>query len=319
MQRVAILTAGGDAPGMNDAIRGVVRTGLDRGLEVLGVHRGYSGLMEGDCRRLDSSSVGSILERGGTILGTYREPAFREESGRRRAREVLADRGVDGLVVIGGNGTFRGGRTLAEEWEGSVVGIPATIDNDLAGTDVCLGFDTAVNTAVEAVDRIRDTATSHQRAFIVEVMGRDTGHLAARVGLAGGAEEILIPGESFDVAAIARRARRARRGGKLHYLMVLSEGAGRAFELADRLEGQIDMETRVVVLGHVQRGGSPSALDRAAGSKMGYHAVEALLEGKDRVSVGVRDGERHLVPLERALRGRPLDRDDLTIARTLSS
>lgn len=304
---------------MNDAIRGVVRSGLDRGLEILGVRRGYAGLIEGALHELDSSSVGRILERGGTILQTYREPAFREDAGQRRAREVLADHGVDGLVAIGGDGTFRGAQSLSESWDGAVVGIPATIDNDLAGTDVCLGFDTAVNTAIDAVDRIRDTATSHQRAFIVEVMGRDTGHLAAWVGLAGGAEEILIPGDPIDVDAIATRARRARRRGKLHYLMVLAEGAGRAFELADRLEGRIEMETRVVVLGHVQRGGSPTGVDRVAGSKMGFYAVETLLAGKSGVGVGLRDGRRHLIPFREALQGRNLDREHLEIARALSS
>lgn len=319
MDCIAVLTGGGDAPGMNNAIRGVVRAGLEEGFKVFGVQRGYAGLMEGDVVRLRSDSVGRILEQGGTILRTYRTPAFRREPGQVRAMETLREHGVDGLVVIGGDGTVRGARALDRRWDGGVVGIPATIDNDLAGTEVCLGFDTAVNTALEAVDRIRDTATSHERTFIVEVMGRDSGHLAARVGLAGGAEEILIPEQSFDVDAIAQRIRAGRERGTLHYLVVLAEGAGRGFELARDLEGRIDMETRVAVLGHVQRGGSPSARDRVAGSKMGYFAVEALADGHTGVNVGLHEGNARHVDFETSLQGREIDRTQLDIARTLSS
>lgn len=319
MDRIAVLTSGGDAPGMNDAIRGIVRTALDRDLEVVGFKRGYEGLVKNDYRMMDSPSVGNILEEGGTILQTYRSERFKEAEGLRQACENLDELEVDGLVTIGGDGTFSGALDLDERWGGQVVGIPATIDNDIGGTDICVGFDTAVSTALQALDRIRDTATSHERTFIIEVMGRDSGHIALTVGLAGGAEEILVPEIEFDLDAIADRIVREREAGKLHYIVVLAEGAGKGFDVSEQLQAKTDMQTRLVVLGHVQRGGAPTAWDRVGGSKMGYHAVDTLLEGESGVSVGLLDGDRNLTSFEEAIKGKNIDEKDLEIARTLSS
>jgi len=272
MNRLALLTSGGDAPGMNDAIRGVVRTAIHEGLEVFGVNRGYEGLIDDEFNSMDSKSVGSILEEGGTILRTYRSEEFKEDSGQNKAIENLKKHEIDALVTIGGNGTFRGAKVLDQNWNGQVVGIPATIDNDVGGTEYSIGFDTAVSTALNAIDHIRDTATSHERTFIIEVMGRDSGHLALTAGLAGGAEEILVPEVEFSRDAIAERIRKERSKGKLHYIIVLAEGAAGGYELAETLERKSGMQTRLVVLGHVQRGGSPSSWDRVGGGKMGYHA-----------------------------------------------
>lgn len=319
MDRIAVLTSGGDAPGMNDAIRGVVRTALNRNLEVVGFRRGYEGLVNNEFDVMDSPSVGNILERGGTILRTYRSERFREDEGQRQAIENLNTLGVDGLVTIGGDGTFRGALEFDGRWNGQVVGIPATIDNDIAGTELCIGFNTAVSTALNALDRIRDTATSHERTFIIEVMGRNSGHIALSVGLAGGAEEILVPEIEFDLDDIANRIINERRSGKPHYIVVLAEGAGQGFDVSEKLQEKSDMQTRLVVLGHVQRGGSPVAQDRIGGHKMGYHAVDTLLEGITGVSVGLKNGRRNLLALEKACEGKNIDESDLKIARTLSS
>ncbi|MFB6345634.1 MAG: ATP-dependent 6-phosphofructokinase [bacterium] len=319
MDRVAVLTSGGDAPGMNDAIRGFVRTALDRDLEVIGFKRGYEGLVNNEYDLMDSPSVGNILERGGTILRTYRSERFREEKGLKQACNNLDSLGVEGLVTIGGDGTFRGAMELNERWDGQVVGIPATIDNDIAGTEICIGFNTAVSTALNALDKIRDTATSHERTFIIEVMGRNSGHIALSVGLAGGAEEILVPEIEFDLDDIADRIINERRSGKPHYIVVLAEGAGEGFDVSEKLQRKSDMQTRLVVLGHIQRGGSPVAQDRIGGSKMGYHAVDTLFEGETGISVGLHEGQRNLVAFEEAIQGKSIDRNDLEIARTLSS
>ncbi len=318
MDTIALLTSGGDAPGMNDAIRGVVRTARHEGLKVYGVRRGYEGLIDGEFTEMSTQAVGSILEKGGTILRTYRSKKFKSDSGQKKAIENLNQYDVDGLVTIGGDGTFRGARLLDERWSGNVVGIPASIDNDIAGTDYAIGFNTAVSTALNAVDHIRDTATSHERTFIVEVMGRDSGHIAITVGLAGGAEEILIPEVDFSADAIANRIRNERTGGKLHYIIVLAEGAASGFNLSETLERKTDMQTRLVVLGHVQRGGDPSPWDRIAGGKMGYYAVGSLLDGKSGISIGLKDGRERLASLEDAIRGKSIDEKDLEIAGVLS-
>lgn len=318
MGTIALLTSGGDAPGMNNAVRGVVRTAVDEGLNVIGFKRGFEGLVDNDYTELTSRSVGHILEEGGTMLGTYRSEEFKTDAGQRKALDNLNDLEVDGLITIGGDGTFRGARVLDEKWRGQVLGIPATIDNDIGGTEYCLGFDTAVSTALNAIDHIRDTATSHERTFIIEVMGRNAGHIALTAGLAGGAEEILVPEVEYEVDSIAGRIQEARSKGKLHYIIVLAEGAGRAYKLSDTLEEKSTFQTRVVVLGHIQRGGDPSAWDRVGGSKMGYHSVQTFLNDKTGLSVGIHDGEKKLTPFDEAIEGKNLDKNDLKIATTLS-
>lgn len=319
MERIGILTSGGDAPGMNSTIRSVVRTAVQADLDVIGFQRGYEGLINQEYIQLDVRSVGGILQEGGTILRTFRCPAFKEEKGQLSAVDNLNKLGINGLIVIGGDGSLRGANALSQRWDnGAAVGIPASIDNDVGGTDLCIGFDTAVNTALESVDRIRDTATSHERVFIIEVMGRDTGHIALSVGLAGGAEEILIPEQDYDVDDIGERIREGMGRGKLHYIVVLAEGAGKGFKLADQLKERSGMETRVAVLGHIQRGGSPTAWDRIIGAKMGNFAVKALLEGEDAVSVGVKSGNRNLSPIEDVVDGKSLSWENLEVARTLS-
>lgn len=312
------MTSGGDAPGMNACIRGVVRTAVYEEMDVIGFQRGFEGLINKEYLQLNVQSVGSILEEGGTILRTFRCPTFREQEGQHQAMETLNELGVDGVIVIGGDGSLRGANALEQQWDGSVVAIPASIDNDVGGTDLCIGFDTAVNTALESVDRIRDTATSHERLFIIEVMGRDTGHIALSVGLAGGAEEILIPEKPFDVDEISDRIQEGVNRGKLHYIVVLAEGAGKGFDLADELKTRSDMDTRVAVLGHIQRGGSPTAWDRIVGGKLGYFAIQTLLEGNSGVSVGSRSGERKLTPLLDAAEGKQLSWENYEIAKILS-
>ncbi len=318
MKRIGLLTSGGDAPGMNAAIRGVTRTALVEGLEIIGFQRGYAGVINKEYVQLDVSSVGGILEEGGTILRTFRCPEFKDREGQKKAVEVLDSLGISGMVIVGGEGSLRGALALDQMWDGDVVGIPASIDNDVGGTDQCLGFDTAVNTALESVDRIRDTATSHERLFIIEVMGRDSGHIALSVGLAGGAEEILIPERSYSVEEIGKRIEEGRHKGKLHYIIVLAEGAGKAFKLSDQIEEMSGMDIRVAVLGHIQRGGSPTAQDRILGGKMGYFAVRALVEGTSGVSVGVRSGSRNLVPLAEAVEGKSLSIENEEIAATMA-
>jgi 6-phosphofructokinase 1 len=319
LERIGVLTSGGDAPGMNPTLRSVVRTAVQADLEVTGFQRGYEGLINKEYIQLDVRSVGGIIQEGGTILRTFRCPRFKEDEGQKIALENLNNLGIGGLIVIGGDGSLRGARRLHEKWDhGQVVGIPASIDNDVGGTDLCIGFDSAVNTALESVDRIRDTATSHERVFIIEVMGRDTGHIALSVGLAGGAEEILIPEQDYDVDSIGQRIREGMGRGKLHYIVVLAEGAGKGFKLADQLTEKSGKETRVAVLGHIQRGGAPTAWDRILGAKMGNFAVKALLEGESGVSIGVRSGNRNITPIEDVVDGKELSWENLEVARTLS-
>ncbi len=319
MKRIAVLTSGGDAPGMNAAIRGVVRTALYEDMEIIGFHRGYAGLLNKEYHQLDVSSVGGILEEGGTILRTFRCPEFKEREAQEESVKNLEELGIEGLVVLGGEGSLQGAMALDGIWDGSVIGLPASIDNDVEGTDLCLGFDTAVNTALESVDRIRDTATSHERLFIIEVMGRTSGHIALSVGLAGGAEEILIPEHEYSVEEIGHRIQEGRNKGKLHYIIVLAEGAGKGFKLAGELEELSGMEIRVAVLGHIQRGGSPTAWDRILGGKMGYFAVRALVEGGSGVCVGVRSGQRNLVPFAEAVSNKELSSTNEKIAAVLAT
>lgn len=276
---IGVLTSGGDAPGMNAAIRAVVRTGIFHGLRVMGVRKGYHGLIKGEIFEMSLSSVADIIHRGGTILQTARSPEFATPEGRERAASMMKVFGIQGLVVIGGDGSFRGARDLADMGL-EVIGVPGTIDNDIAYCDYTIGFDTAVNTVVEAIGRIRDTTSSHNRANIIEVMGRDSGDISLYAGLAGGAESIIIPEVNASVDDVCKRIMHGRNRGKLHSIIVLAEGVGGAFEMAKSIEEKINVETRVTILGHIQRGGSPTASDRILASRLGAKAVELLMEGK---------------------------------------
>jgi 6-phosphofructokinase 1 len=290
-RRLAVVTSGGDSPGMNAAIRAVVRRALFAEVEVLGVRRGFAGLVEGDAEPLAAGSVGDIIQRGGTFLRTARLEAWRTDPAvRERAIGHLRRLDVDGLVVIGGDGSMRGAHALSEQgWP--TVGVPASIDNDVPGTDRAIGFDSAVNSVVQALDRIRDTASAHDRTFVIEVMGRRCGQIALAAGLAGGAESILVPEQRPDPDDVVERIRRGRARGKRHSLVVLAEGAGRAFDVARMLEERTGLETRVTVLGHVQRGGNPTAADRVLASRLGAAAAARLIEGRAGVMVGTR-GDR---------------------------
>ena len=287
MKRIGVLTGGGDAAGMNAAIRSVVRTGWTAGIEMIGIQRGWLGLAEGDAATLAPGSVSGIIQRGGTILRTLRYPAFATDEGTAPVAKSLKKLKLDGLVVIGGDGSFRGGDKLEQEFDLPVVGVPATIDNDIPGTDISIGFDTALNIAIDAVDKIRDTATSHGRIFVIEVMGREYGLLAAHVAVATGAEEALLPEFSFDLDAVCRRIEAGYDRGKKHALIIVAEGAGKASYITYEIKNRLQRQVRMVVLGHVQRGGSPSGYDRNLASRLGYHATELLLQGKHGMMVGV--------------------------------
>ncbi len=289
MQRIAVLTSGGDAPGMNAAIRAVVRSADARGVDVYGVRRGFEGLIEGRLSYLSARRVSGILHQGGTMLGSARSEQFRTVEGRAHAIEHLQEQEIEGLVVIGGDGSFRGADALSKESDVAVVGIPGTIDNDISGCDYTLGFDTAVNTALEAIDRIRDTAASHQRAFFIEVMGRSSGWIAVYSAIAGGATEVLVPERPTDIDELNKRIHQAFEMGKRFCLVVVAEGddAGGAFAVAEKCgENLGGLSHRVTTLGHVQRGGPPSMRDRILAAQLGDAAVTALLEGKDRIMVG---------------------------------
>jgi len=298
--KVGLLTSGGDAPGMNAAIRSVVRAACARGWTVLGFRRGLTGLIEGDFVELAPRAVANILQHGGTVLKTARSEAFRTEAGRQEARAVLDANGVSALVAIGGDGTFRGVHELARIYRGSVVGIPATIDNDVFGSDETIGFDTAINTALDAIDRIRDTASSHERIFLVEVMGRHSGFIALAVGTAGGAEEILVPEVATDLDECCKRLVEANRRGKAMSILVVAEGEheGDAFAIAEKVKARTGFEPRVTVLGHIQRGGRPTARDRILATKLGAYAVDVIAGGRTDVMVGEVGGDLVTTPLE---------------------
>jgi 6-phosphofructokinase 1 len=300
MKRIAVLTSGGDAPGMNACIRAITRTAVYRDVDVVGYRFGYHGLIAGDCRPLDGRSVSNIVQRGGTILGSSRCEEFEAEEGRRKAAEKLRGSNVDALLVIGGEGSMKGARELAGQWSGQIIGIPGTIDNDLGGTDWTIGFFTALDTALDSIDKIRDTAEAFDRVFLVEVMGRLAGDIALGVGIAGGAEEILIPETPEDIEAVARRVREAKGRGKLSYIIVVAEGfcKGGAIEVAKKLTEITSLTCTPCVLGHTQRGGSPAAYDRILGTRLGVHAVEAALDGATGVMVGQIDGEIALTRFE---------------------
>lgn len=303
MKRIGVLTSGGDAPGMNPCIRAVVRTALYHGVEVMGIRRGYEGLIEGEIIDLSTQSVSNIIQRGGTILKTMRSDRFRTDEGMAKAFRNLNNHGIEGLVTIGGDGTFRGALALGNRFQFPVVGIPGTIDNDLHGTDFTIGYDTAINTVVEAVDKIRDTAESHDRLFIVEVMGRDAGLIALRAGIAVGAEGILIPETKTNVERLIARLEKGRKD-KSSKIILVAEGddAGGAYKIAELLKNhfQSAFDTRVTILGHIQRGGSPSAMDRVLASRLGFAAVEGLLAGERSVMAGSLNGKIQFTSFEKA-------------------
>jgi 6-phosphofructokinase 1 len=294
--KIGVLTSGGDAPGMNAAIRAVVRRGSSLGLTVYGIRRGFDGLLDGDFHPMGVESVGDIIHRGGTILHTARADRFRLAEGQDLAAARLRGAGIDGLVVIGGEGSFKGMIELCKRGV-KAVGVPATIDNDIPFTDYCIGFDTALNTGVEAVNRLRDTATSHERVFVVETMGREAGHLALAVGVAGGAESILIPELPVNIDVVCRKLKRGLDRGKLHSIIVVAEGAGSGMDVAKQIEERMGVELRVTILGHVQRGGTPTAFDRLIASRMGAAAVNALARDKAGSMVGMSGTKTILTPM----------------------
>lgn len=301
IKRIGVLTSGGDAPGMNACVRAVVRTALYHGIECYGIRRGYNGLISGDIIRLDEKSIAHIINRGGTILYTARSMEFMTEEGQRKAVSTCKFLGLDGIVAIGGDGTFRGAQALSRHGI-NVVGIPGTIDNDISCTNYCIGFDTAANTAIDCIDKLRDTMQSHERCSVVEVMGRNAGYLAMYVGLAVGATAVLVPEDPIDFERdVIEKIRQARFNGFTHYMIVVAEGAGSAADIAKRIKEAIDLDPRVTVLGHIQRGGCPTGRDRVNATKMGYQAVELLVAGKTNRIVCTHDGTFTDVDIEEGL------------------
>lgn len=290
MKKIGVLTSGGDSPGMNAAIRAVVRKAIYHGMEVYGINSGYAGLISGDVRKLEIGSVGDIIHRGGTMLYTARCEEFKTEEGRQKGIEVLNKHGIEGLVVIGGDGSFRGAAKLTEKGF-PCIGIPGTIDNDIPGTDFTIGFDTALNTVLDAIDKIRDTATSHERTYVIETMGRNAGDIALWAGLAGGAESIIVPEVDYNMDDIINRIIRGHERGKKHSIIIVAEGVGSGLEFSKKIQEATKLETRASVLGYIQRGGKPTAFDRTLASRLGARAVELLLEGKAGRMVGIESNQ----------------------------
>ena len=302
VKRIGVLTSGGDAPGMNTCVRAVVRTALHNGIECYGIRRGYNGLISGDILRLDEKNISHIINRGGTILYTARSTEFMTEEGQKKAASTCKFLGLDGIVAIGGDGTFRGAAKLSSHGV-NVVCIPATIDNDICCTNYSIGFDTAANTAIECIDRLRDTMQSHERCSVVEVMGRNAGYLAMYVGLAVGATAVLVPETPIDFEKdVVEKIRQARLNGFTHYMIVVAEGAGSASEIVEKIKEHLDLDPRVTVLGHIQRGGTPSGRDRVNATKMGYLAVELLKAGRTNRIVSTHNGKFTDVDIEEGLK-----------------
>lgn len=324
IKRIAVFTSGGDAPAMNAAIRAIVRNAFNNDLHIYGILRGYEGMIDGNFKRLETTDVSNIIHRGGTILKTARSQRFLTPEGRKQAYENLLDNDIDALIAIGGNGTFTGALKFMEEYpDVRVLGIPGTIDNDLFGTDFTIGFDTAVNTAVQAVDKIRDTADSHNRLFFVEVMGRHSGFIALHTAIAGGAGGVLIPEEDFNIDDLVKLLKRGAKRAKLFSIVIVAEGnhMGTVYDIAHKVEEKVDVydDIKVTVIGHLQRGGSPSAFDRVLASILGFGAVEALLEGKSGAMVGIRNNAVHLTPFKEAIsKSKPLNKDLLRMAHILA-
>lgn len=307
VKKIGVLTSGGDAPGMNAAIRSVVRTCAFHNIECAGIYRGFQGMIEGDFKEMGARSVNNIVNKGGTILKSARSEDFRNYDGRKLAYEKLTAAHIDALVIIGGDGSFSGAQRFSAEFNFPVIGIPGTIDNDIFGTTHTLGYDTALNTVVEVIDKIRDTASSHNRLFFVEVMGRDAGHIALNAGIGAGAEEILIPEEDLGLDRLLESLKKSKSSGKSSSIVVVAEGdkiGKSAFELKDYVEANLpEYDVRVSVLGHMQRGGAPSCFDRVLASRYGVKAVETLLEGKSNFMVGIMGNDITLTPLEQAIKG----------------
>ena len=325
VNKIAVLTSGGDAPGMNAAIRAVVRTCSYHDVEVLGIYRGFQGMIEDDFVELNARSVRNIINKGGTFLKSARSEGFRTKEGRENAYNNLTKNGVEALVVIGGDGTFTGALSFSQEFGFPVMGIPGTIDNDIYGTTHTIGYDTALNTVVDAIDKIRDTASSHNRMFFVEVMGRDSGFIALNAGIGGGAERIIIPEKNIPAEVLLEDIDRGKRRGKTSNIIVVAEGntAGKAvFELKEYVEQKRpEYDIRVSVLGHMQRGGTPTCYDRVLATRMGVKAVESLLEGKSQYMVGINNDRMELIPLEKAVKENDeskIDKDLIRITDIMS-
>ena len=323
IKRIAVLTSGGDAPGMNAAVRAVVRSSAFYGLECFAVYQGYQGLIEGNLKAFTARSVNNIINKGGTILRSARSLEFRTPEGRQKAHKNLLKNKIDALVVIGGDGSFTGAMIFQQEFNFPVIGIPGTIDNDIFGSQYTLGYDTAINTVVEVIDKIRDTASSHNRLFFVEVMGRDAGHIALNSGIGAGAEEILIPEENRGLEQLLESLKKSEKSGKSSSIVVVAEGdktGKNVFELAAYVEKNLPYyEVRVSVLGHMQRGGAPSCCDRVLASRMGVHAVESLRKGASNVMVGVVNDQMQLTPLDQAIKGKSeINQDLLRVTDILS-
>ncbi|CAM3890172.1 6-phosphofructokinase [Flavobacterium cucumis] len=324
IKKIGVLTSGGDSPGMNAAIRAVVRACAYYNVECVGIYRGYQGMIEGDFKDMGPRDVKNIINKGGTILKSARSADFRTKEGRKLAYDNLTAAGIDSFVVIGGDGSFTGAEIFNEEYKFPVIGIPGTIDNDIYGTSHTLGYDTALNTVIDAIDKIRDTANSHNRLFFVEVMGRDAGHIALNAGIGAGAEEILIPEEDFGLERLVESLKRSKDSGKTSSIVVVSEGdkiGKNVFELKDYIEENMpEYDVRVSVLGHMQRGGSPSCFDRVLASRLGVKAVETLLEGKSNFMVGLNQDKVTLTPLEQAIKGQSeIDMELVKVSDIVSS
>lgn len=324
IKRIAVFTSGGDAPGMNAAIRAIVRNSFNNDLHIYGIMRGYEGMIDGTIRRLETTDASNIIHRGGTILKTARSMRFMTPDGRKMAYETLVDNDIDAVIAIGGNGTFTGATKFMEEYPDiPIVGIPGTIDNDLFGTDFTIGFDTAVNTAVQAVDKIRDTADSHNRLFFVEVMGRHSGFIALHTAIAGGAGGVLIPEEDESLDDLIKLLKRSAKRAKLFSIVIVAEGnkMGTVYDIAHKVEEKIDFydDIKVTVIGHLQRGGSPSAFDRVLASILGFSAVEALLTGHKGVMVGIRNNAVEYTPFKDAIaKSKPMNKELLRMAHILA-
>jgi len=318
MKTIGVLTSGGDAPGMNAAIRAVVRKAIYHGRRIYGIYGGYAGLINGDMKELDLGSVGDIIHRGGTILYTARSEEFKTEEGQLKAIANLKKHGIEGLVVIGGEGTYKGAEALTKRGF-PCVAVPGTIDNDIPGTQFTIGFDTALNTVIDAIDKIRDTATSHERTFIIEVMGRSAGHIALWAGLSGGAESILVPEEPFNIEEVVERLVQGNKRGKKHSIIIVAEGVGSAVEIGKKIKEATKFDTRITVLGHIQRGGSPTASDRVLASRLGAYAVDLLLQNKSGRAVGIVNNKIVDYEISDAFKkGQSIDKDLFELSKILS-
>ena len=324
IKKIGVITSGGDSPGMNAAIRAVVRTCAYLKVQCVGIYRGYEGMIEGDFKDMDARSVNNIINKGGTILKSARSREFRTKEGRQKAYDNLRAAEIDAFVVIGGDGSFTGALLFNKEFDFPIIGIPGTIDNDIFGTSSTVGFDTALNTVVEAIDKIRDTASSHNRLFFVEVMGRDVGHIALNAGVGAGAEEILIPEENLGLERLLESLKRSKASGKSSSIVVVAEGdktGKNVFELKEYVEEHLPIyDVRVSVLGHMQRGGPPSCYDRVLASRMGVKAVEALLEGKTNLMVGIQDNKIILTPISKAIKGHTkIDKELMRVSEIMTT